>query len=212
MPNFLKKMFTGRMGRKEFLVPGLFFVMLPILLSVLLVLVVIVSESRASGVAEFLFLTLLFLIPPLLPYVRPIIKRFHDIGLSGWFSLILYLTIPALLWFHFFFINFIAAVILSVFLTPTLLNRISYIVFEENLLLSLVVLILSLVHIFAILFLFLRHGSEMENRYGAVAVYKKKRIRKLYQVLFVLLTCITIICYGLFVLFYLAALGMSNIV
>ena len=80
MPNFLKKMFTGRMGRKEFLLPGLFFFILPFLL---LTLYVFWEDLGVQIYILCLTSILLILLISLTPFI---IKRLHDIGLSTGFE------------------------------------------------------------------------------------------------------------------------------
>ena len=162
MTNFLKKMFTGRMGRKEFLLPGLFFVMFPILLPGLLIIL-----ASAQVLSDSVSLPLMPL--PALALTPFIVKRLHDIGLSGWFSVVLFLTMPTFT-FPTSFLSGIDVKTYGSIVTFTLI-------------------ILSLIHIISLLFLLFR-GGKAENKYGAMSVYKKNRIRTLFWVIFLALLII----------------------
>ena len=155
MPNFLKKMFTGRMNRKQFLLPGLFFVVLPIPLAV--------SSFLLAGVEVGFIIPISVSSLILLLFAAPTIRRLHDVGLSGWFSLILFLTIPATLYLY----------SILIFL---LLGESLYAAAQDHPLLSLVLIVSSLINIFSILFLLLKSSDEKNNKYGTKPIYQKNRI------------------------------------
>ena len=188
------------MGRKEFLLPGLFFVMLPIPVSILLSIFFGLSDEEmlVFVVAPILFLALLFFVPA-------ITRRLHDIGMSGWFSVVLYLTAPATFYCYIHFVGFIIALAINANSAYTLR------IVQENLLLSAVLSTLALIYILSISFLFSKRGNKTGNKYGAVSVYDKKK-QKVLRIAFTVLTIITIISHGFVLLVFLAVLGMSNIV
>ena len=110
----LKEKSIGRINRKEFLLPGLFVGMvLPTILLLLLfsigVIVVEILEYTNLFITFPLFLILMssLITYPLLP---SIIKRLHDIGLSGWFSVIIPLTMPAVLYTNALLVRFITTI------------------------------------------------------------------------------------------------------
>ena len=104
------------MGRKEFSLPGLFFVMLPIPVSIFLL---IFSGVYDQELLVFVVIPILFLV---LFFFAPIItKRLHDIGMSGWFNLILYITAPAIFYFYVGFVLFIIDFAITFGNTDTLL-------------------------------------------------------------------------------------------
>ena len=114
--------------------------------------------------------------------------------MSGWFNLILYITAPAIFYFYVGFVLFIIDFAITFGNTDTLL-------IQENLLLSFVLLILSLIYILLILFLFFKRGGETENKYGTTPVYDKKK-QKVLRIAFTILTIITIISHGFVLLVF----------
>ena len=116
-----------------------------------------------------------------------------------------YITAPAAFYCYIHFVGFIIALALNANSAYTLR------IVQENLLLSFVLLILSLIYILLILFLFFKRGGETENKYGTTPVYDKKK-QKVLRIAFTILTIITIISHGFVLLVFLAVLGMSNIV
>ena len=179
MTNFLKDMFTGRMSKKEFLLPGLFFVVLTLTLSILLFFFRLNEQS--SILAFILSLILFFLF---LPYI---IKRLHDIGLPGWLSSILFFTTPATL---FFYVPIIKVIPIVTDPSPQ----------------KLILLILSLVHVFSVLFLLFKPDNKTENKYGA-PIYKKYETRILLWIIFFILIIITIIFHCFILILWLFEYG-----
>ena len=142
MLNLLKKMFTGRMGREEFLLPGLFLVVLPISVAVSSFLLAGVDMEPTMPISVSSLISLLFVVP--------VVKRLHDIGLSGWFSLILFSTLASILYSLLFLLE------------ASLYDAIQY--YYYLLLSSLA--ISFLINILSILFLLLKRGNEKNNKYG----------------------------------------------
>ena len=97
MPNFLKKMFTGRMNRKQFLLPPIFLIVLPYVHFAWLLLLwangsVYVYSYNAEPWTPFLPILLFpFLLLPITT------KRLRDIGRSGWFSALMIIPLANLL-------------------------------------------------------------------------------------------------------------------
>ena len=191
------------MGRKEFLVPGLVFVMLPIPMSILLWIFFILSDEEmlVFVVVSILFLVLLFFVPA-------ITRRLHDIGMSGWFSVVLYLTAPAAFYCYFFIANFITVLILN-FIINANDSYAFRVIIQENLLLSAVLSTLALIYILSISFLFFKRGGVTENKYGTTPVYDKKK-QKVLRIAFTILTIITIISHGFVLFVYLSLRGLSS--
>ena len=77
-------MFTGRMNRKEFLLPALYCITLPYIF--------IVPLAENILFVTFVFLLLLLFFTPM------IIRRLHGMGLSGWFSVIVLTFTPTILY------------------------------------------------------------------------------------------------------------------
>ena len=168
MTTWLKKRFEGRMGRKEFLLPGLFFVVLPVLLLFALLLGII---ARILPVPIMFFSTLFFL-----PFI---IKRLHDIGLSGWFSLISLLATPTT--FYYFVVPkslFMGAKEIPLYM----------------------LLILFITFMISMLFLLLKSGSKTVNKYGRIPLYKKSKTRILFWVIFTLSICTIIVFHKFLIL------------
>ena len=172
MPNFLKKMFTGRMNRKQFLLPGLFFVVLPILL----LLTIPLGEIALMLPTSIMFFSTLLFIPF-------IIKRLHDIGLSGWLSLISFLTTPVILYYF----------VIFKLLTVNIPGKIKEIPLY-------MLLILFITFMISVLFLLLMPGSKTANKYGPIPLYKKSKIRVLFWVIFALSTGAIIVLHKFLIL------------
>ena len=146
MTNWLKKRFEGRMGRKEFLLPGLVLVVL--LVSAIIFTYVVIFSNNSIVIGY------LFLIPLLIPFIPAITRRLHDTGLSGRFSLAWFLL--TLIAFYGYLIIFVA---LSAYSDPGIASRTSIVKFlsitnQENLLPFLTLIILSGVYTLLTLFLF----------------------------------------------------------
>ena len=149
MTNWLKKRFEGRMGRKEFLFPGLVLVVL--LISVIIFTFLVIRSNKSIIVG------CLFLIPFLILFIPAITKRLHDIRLSGWICLAWFLITPIALYGYVISLYLLVAGTDSVFALST----------ETVRLLS---LILSTVHILTILLLLFKPSTKTTNKYGPVPV------------------------------------------
>ena len=172
MKNWLKKRSKGRMNRKEFLLPGLFFVVLPVLL---LFAFLLGEIARTLPVAIMFFSTLFFL-----PFI---IKRLHDIGLSGWFSLISLLATPTTLYYFVAPKPFIVGVPVGIKETPLY-----------------ILLTLLTTFMISVLFLLLMPSSKTTNKYGPIPLYKKSKIRILFWVIFTLSICTIIVLHKFLIL------------
>ena len=151
------------MGRKEFLLPGLYFFILPFLLWNLYAFW---AGNFMLYYILWLFLTSLLLIL-LISLTPSIIKRLHDIGLPTWFGVICLPTALIILY------------VCTFFFWPAV---------TDSVLLYVILWVLLLVHTVSVLFILLKPGNETENKYGAVSVYKKKKIRILFWLVLAVLT------------------------
>ena len=136
------------------MLPALFLVVLPYLHFIFILLLESIGIFYYGGKIAFLSILLIpFLLLPLA------VKRLHDIGWSGWFSLLILPAIPF--------------TIIVIFALVPDLDSISLFNICVNLLF--------------ILFLLIKKGQEENNKYGQVPMYQKKKIYILFWILLVIL-------------------------
>ena len=164
MPNFLKKMFTGRMNRKQFLLPGILLLLLtvffPFGVNVIDDYVSKYIQPSLNGGEPLIFLLSLSFLFYSIFFLPIVVKRLHDIGLSGWFgTLTLYqLIIWPIVVFEY-----------KPFLFP--------------------LLALFAINILFLFFLFIMPGKKETNQYGEVPPGNKKRyILFFFNLIFMALT------------------------
>ena len=87
MIQYLEKLYSGRIGRKNYILGALFS-------SVLTLLVVIISSYFNIFLAFYLLILILIF--------SLHVRRFHDLGMSGWYALTLFIPIVNLIMLIFY--------------------------------------------------------------------------------------------------------------
>ena len=164
----IKKNSIGRVGRKAFFLPGLTCISFMHILLSFSAFFFVFSQGNYLNMTISLLLLLLVLF-----FFSPeIIKRFHDLRLSGWFCLLIF--VPPLF-------------STSTYLLDTLYYYQIWEPLSQNLLFLFLYKSIPILHILTILFIFLMPGQKNKNKYGEVPVYRKNKWRILGWILFVIL-------------------------
>ena len=162
MKKHITKKFEGRANRRMFLLPGLFLVVLPY---AHLIFFLFLAKFTVYHISSYDAGSWVFLLPiPLLSMMLlPIAtKRLHDIGWSGWFS-VLIISAPIM-------------VAMSALLS-----------FFEMRIIGWLFLYGIYVSPLFILFLLIKKGREGTNKYGKVPVYQKKKTHIFFWILLIIL-------------------------